>query len=329
MTPRDLVAGSVLALALTGCASSVPPRDTFYPPVAAAASVEQLSGNYCYYGPDLSVRSFQRGTELIPFLDVDALWWPATIRVEATPVRIVFTCTDETGYEEQHVFLPSDYQAEWREDRLVLPWKRHASSAGASVGFGVLGGLLFNSWEFEGMRRESHLYRSADGQLVMTDFLRRKGYSQEGNGGGQFWEDEDAVALLLEPATGDCAPGMPSRPLQPRFERGLDLRVSACADRLAEQFASVLVEKGEPEDVAQRVSNETVDDLVTNGGNWTEFWLEAPSGVTYKFDVGKKDDGCVLRMFGRVKKTRTMTSPTENRIWFLAKRPLPECACVP
>ena len=77
------------------------------------------------------------------------------------------------------------------------------------------------------------------------------------------------------------------------------------------------------------MSNETVDDLLTNGGNWADFWLETPSGATYKFDVGKKDDGCVLRMFGRVKRTRTMTSSTENRIWFLAKRPLPECTCVP
>jgi hypothetical protein len=336
---RHLSAGSLLLLVLTGCTTDAPPPN-IVPPAPAEATVEQLSGTYCYFGPDFNLRAFRRDPKLIPFLDVEALGEPTKVSVAATAEEIRFTYTNRDGVEVNEVLSPGKLKATWQEGALVVPWKEVRPNVGAMVGLNVVGNVLglalagilhsdsYTPFVYAGGRkRESRLFRLADGRLVMSDTLRASGALKEEDMASGAWAREDSVALLLDPADGDCAAPSPDQPLQPRFERGLDLRVPACADRLAEQFASVLVEKGEPEDVARRVSNETVDGLIENGGNWAEFWLETPSGVTYKFDVGKKDDGCVLRMFGRVKRTRTMTSSMENRIWFLAKRPLPECAC--
>lgn len=330
---RHLPVGCLLLLVLTACTTDAPPPD-LVPPAPGGANVEQLSGDYCYFGPDFNLRTFRRDPRLIPFMNVEALGEPTKVSVAATAEQVSFTYTNRDGAEVEEVFSPARLKARWQEGALVVPWREVRTNVGVMIGANVLGLFfsgLFGSNNFTpylgGRSRESRLFRLADGRLVMSDTLRASGDLKEGDMASGAWAREDSVALLLDPADGDCAAALPGRPLEPRFERGLDLRVPACADRLAEQFASVLVEKGEPEDVARRVSDETVDDLLANGGNWAEFWLEAPSGATYKFDVGKKDDGCVLRMFGRVKRTRTMTSSTENRIWFLAKRPLPECAC--
>ncbi|MGE5345884.1 MAG: hypothetical protein ACM3JH_08020 [Acidithiobacillales bacterium] len=332
MTSRRLVsAGCLLALALTGCISTdAPPHDAFYPPSAPAASIEQLSGNYCYFGPDLSVRSFRRGTDLIPFLDVQKLRWPATIRVDATMERIVFTCTDESGYEEQQVFVPSQTRAVWLLDALVIgPGRSHGSTASSIVPEFIFG-TVFNFWGLGERNRESRLFKSVDGQLVMTDSYLDSGWSRDRAGNGPYhYEKEDAVALILEPAAGDCAAAMPARPLQPRFEKGLDLREQACVDRLEEEFASILVAKGESEEAAGRLAGETVDSLTSEGEDWSKFWIESPSGVTYKFDVGKNEDGCILRLYGLFNKNKILFPGLEGNLSYLAKRPLPECTCVP
>jgi hypothetical protein len=330
-------ASSLLALVLTGCISTdAPPHDAFHPLSAPAASVEQLSGNYCYFGPDLSVRSFRRGTDSIPFLDAQKLWWPATVRVDATTERIVFTCTDETGYEEQQVFLPSRLRAEWREDALVVPWKEVRPNVGVMIGVNVLSFFvsgIFGSSNWSpyvgGRSRESRLFRDADGQLVMTDTVKASGDLKQEDMASRAWEREDSVALLLEPATRDCAAAMEGRPLQPRFEKGLDLRLPACADRLEEEFASILVEKGESEEVARKLAGESVNSLVNERYYWAQFFIESPSGVTYKFDVGKSKDECVLRLYGLFNKNKIFFPGSEGNLWYLAKRPLPECACVP
>jgi hypothetical protein len=331
----------LLALSLAGCTSDVPPPNLIPPAPEETTTVEQLSGDYCYFGPDLSVRFFRRGTDSIPFLDIQKLWWPATIRVDATAERIVFTCTDSSGYEEQQVFLPSRFQAEWREDALVVPWKEVRPNVGEMIGINVVGNVLgfvlagiLHSDSYSpnlylgGRSRESRLFRLADGRLVMADTLRASGDLKERDMASGAWERQDSVALLLEPATGDCAAAAASRPLQPRFEKGLDLRLPACADRLEKEFASILVEKGETEEVARTLAGETVNSLVNEGGDWAQFLIDSPSGSSYKFNVGKSKGGCVLRLYGRTKRTGHSGFSTESNIFFLAKRPLPECTCV-
>ncbi len=327
MTSRRLLwAGGLLALGLAGCASHTPPRATFYPPSAPSTSPEQLSGTYCYFGPDLSVRVFHRGPDSIPFLNVQGLSWPSTIRVEARADRIVFTCTDDTGHEEQQIFVLSSLQATRSEEALVVAWDRLKRRSDAWIVPGLLIGLIFNQIELSGESRESRLFKTPDGQLVMSDSYRQSGYSQK-NQSGQFWENELAVAVLFEPAAGDCAAAMAGRPLQPRFEKGLDLRLPACADRLEDELLSIMVQKGETEEIVWRLAHETVDFLVKEGGDWSRFVIETPSRITYKFDVGKYDEGCVLRLYGRYDRKKIFFPGSEG--WYLAKRPLPECACAP
>jgi hypothetical protein len=59
------------------------------------------------------------------------------------------------------------------------------------------------------------------------------------------------------------------------------------------------------------------------------FWIESPSGSSFEFTIGKKKGQCVLRLFRQVKTGRYSRREIANNVWFLAKRPLPECACVP
>lgn len=325
---RTLAAISGLALLLIGCASDVPRKD-FAPPAPAATSVEQLSGEYCYYGPDFNVRSYRRPAKAIPFLDVEALGQPTKVSVEATTERIVFTYTDVYGEETQQVFLPSRFRAVWREDALVIPWEGSRVNVGKSIVPGIVFGTIFGVWEFAGWERESRLFKVADGRLVLSDSFRIKGYSERHKQGGTFYEREDSIAVFLDPMMGDCTADASDRPLQPLYERGLDLRAPACMAQLERQLASILAEKGEAAEAAEALAHDRVTALSARGENWADFSVSSPSGVTYKFDFGKNKAGCVLRMYGRGKKGHHFSSSVESHIWFFAKRPLPDCACNP
>ncbi|HQR44562.1 MAG TPA: hypothetical protein PLB02_01195 [Thermoanaerobaculia bacterium] len=332
---RHLSAGCLLLVALAGCGTDVPPPDLI-PPAPEQVSVEQLSGTYCYSGPDVNLRSYRRDPRLIPFLSVEALGEPTKVSVAATAGEVRFTYTNRDGAEVSEVFSPAKFRASWQEGALVINWKGVGPNAGEMIGVNLVGFLLTgllgsNSYSpvLGGRKRESRLFRLADGRLVMADSFRASGDLKGQDMASGAWVREDSVALLLDPAEGDCAAAVAARPPQPWFGKGLDLRVPACADRLEEEFASILVDKGELKAVAWEAAREKVDSLVNERGDWAEFRIVTPSGSRYDFDVGRSGDGCVLRLFGRVKQTGKMTISTNNTLWYLAKRPLPECACVP
>jgi hypothetical protein len=335
MIPHRLTsAGCLLALALTGCASDAPPPNLI-PPARAEATVDQLSGDYCYFGPDFNLRSFRRSPSLIPFFNVEALGEPTKVSVEATAEQVCFTYTNRDGVEVKEVFSPATSRARWKDGALVVPWKEVRPNVGVMIGANVAGNVLglvlaglLHSDSYSphlylgGRNRESRLFRLSDGRLVMSDTFRASGDLKEADMASGSWERQDSVALLLDPAVGDCRDG-PTRPPEAWFDEGVDLRVPVCADQLEAQFASILMEKGESEEVARRLAGETVDFLVNEGRNWAQFQIESPPSSTYKFAVRRNEDGCFLRLYRTVKKKGKWTFDLGSHV----ERPLPECAC--
>jgi len=328
---RFLAAASGLALLLTGCASDTP-RKGFIPSGPVTTSLEELSGEYCYYGPDFNIRSYYRSPEAIPFVDVSAFGEPTKITVDATAEQIVFTFTGDDGVQRQQLFQLEKFKAAWRENALAVSWeqgggrKLSPGEAVASVLIGVPAGLvigILTGFEFSESGRESRIFRLPDGRLAMTDSFRTTGYSDRGRG---FYEEEDSVAVFLDPAAGDCAGGPPDRPMEPLFEKGLDLRDPACAAQLEEAIVSILVEKGEAPETVAAVARETVIGLRNDEKLWTEFRVAPAPIVSYVFVVGRSGTKCRLRLESRTKSGKNSVV-TVGGIFLSGKRPLPACAC--
>jgi len=327
-----VAAGCFLALVLTGCASDAP-RAELIPPGPAVTSVEQLSGDYCYFGPEYNLRSFRRSPKMIPFVNVETFGEPTKVSVEASEEQIVFTFTDGDGNAIRHVFEPSLFRAAWRENALVVRWSGVGPSVGAMIGLNVLGnalgivvaGLLGGSYDpdlYLGRKgRESRLFRLEDGRLVMTDTFEVSGDLKPADQSPGYWKRQDSVALLLDPVAGDCAAG-PTHPPQAWYEEGTDLRSADCASRLEEEVVAILVAKKEAPDEARRAAGESVAALATEGRGRVNLTVPCPSGATYIFRFGRKESGCVIRLIERrTKHGGTRWSPGTM------ERPLPGCDC--
>ncbi|HSB36311.1 MAG TPA: hypothetical protein VLH41_05505 [Thermoanaerobaculia bacterium] len=299
-------------------------------------SIEQLSGDYCYFGPDYNLRAFRRSPTMIPFVDVEAFGEPTKVSVEASAERIVFTFTDRDGNAGEHVFLPSVFRAAWKENALVVRWSGMGPNVGEMIGLNVLGnalgiivGGLLGSYDpdlYLGSRgRESRLFRLVDGRLVMTDTFRASGDLKPADESPGYWKRQDSVAVLLDPVAGDCAPG-PAHPPQPWFDAGIDLRNPACAAQLEESIVSILVVHGEEPESARLAAEARVTALCNGDGSWVRFSIRCPSNTTYGFQTGKRSSGCVLQLVERA---------TERKVWTWSfgvssarlNRPLPDCAC--
>ena len=291
-------------------------------------SVEQLSGDYCYFSPDYNLRSFRRSPKMIPFVDVEAFGEPTKVSVEASAEQIVFTFTDVGGDAARHVFLPSLFRADWRENALVVPWREIRSNVGVMIGVNVLRLLLgSNSLYLGGRDRESRLFRLADGRLVMTDTYRAKGDLKPADQSPGYWERQDSVALLLDPVAGDCSAG-PAHPPQPWYDEGVDLRNPECAAQLEESIVSILVEKGESPEAVAAVAREKVIGLRSDEKPRTKFRVAPASNVFYVFVVEWSGTGCRLRLDSRTKYGKH-SKVTVGGLFLSGsgKRPLPACDC--
>jgi hypothetical protein len=278
----------------------------------AVTRVEDLTGDYCYYGYEFNVRSYRRAADLIPFVDVKALGIPTLVSVQATPEQIVFRYTGSDGSEKEQVFKIVDGSALWREDGLVVkafygPYIDRSTVTGA---------------DFSGGSRESRLFKLADGRLVMSDSVSRKGYSEDAGGYGTFYEDEYSVAVILDPAIGGCDAEAANRPLQPWFGSGPDLREAVCAAQFEAQLAEILVEEGETPQSAATLAAETLESLREGSGS-RFFSVSSESGARFSFEVVKKGSGGVLRL-DTIEKA---PAPGWNWRVTLPKRPLPGCTC--
>ncbi len=309
--PGAAVAG--LAFSLSACVSNVPPTDLI-PAGPAVTRMEDLSGDYCYVGPEANVRSYRRGPVFIPFVDVPALATPGVVSVQATKERVAIVFTRSDGTEEERVFGPGKAGAVWRKNALVIS----SGSGGGSMhsdNYGFTTDL--------GGHSESRLSRLKDGRLVMSDSFRRKTYSSPP--GGQnfvFIVDEYLVAVILDPAIGECGQDAKGRPAQPWFGRGPNLRDPACASRFEEQVTAILVDQGEAPENAALFAGDALQSGI--GGAWSrDFYVSSWSGATYRFEVAKMGSGGVLRLFERQNQNGSLL----NTLSYIATRPLPECAC--
>ncbi len=310
MTSHRLVSvGCLPALALAGCMSDAPPPN-LVPPAPAEATVEQLSGDYCYFGPDFNLRSFRRSPKLIPFLDVEALGEPTKVSVEATAEQVCFTYTNRDGVEVKEVFSSARFKARWHEGALVVPWKEIRSNVAEMIGINVLGLVLAPifapiggspSLYVGGRNRESRLFRLADGRLVMSDTLTASGDLKHGDMASRSWQRQDSVALLFDPAAGHCAAG-PGRPPEAWYGQGVDLRNPGCAAELEEQIVAILVAKGAEPGQARSAVEEGLSELLAGEEAWTTLHLRCPEEVTYKLWFGKDTSGCAVRLMERMKK---------------------------
>lgn len=320
---RALAAISGLALALTACTSgthslqvhSEVPREGLIPSDAAVTRVEELSGEYCYFGPDFDVRSYLRSPDKIPFVDIGVLGEPTKVTVEASAERILFAYTNDDGVETQEVFTPAEFGALWQENVLVIPWGRSKSR------FFV---IPFLFWHISSSGRESRLFKLTDGRLVMSDSFGEGGFTEQGQS-DVFFSRKEAVAVILDPSTGDCAADALGRPRQLWFERGLDFRDPACAVQLEKQLAAILIDQGETLETGTKLANETVETLSRGEGDSKSFSVSDFAGPRYSLELARKRSGCVLRLWKREKHNSSYT----NRLWYIAKRPLPDCACNP
>jgi hypothetical protein len=322
-------AAAAWLLSVAACVSSVPPP-ALIPEGPAMTRVEDLTGNYCYYGNEFNVRSYRRAAEAIPFVDVRALGTPTLVSVRATPEQIVFRYTGSDGSEREQVFKIVAGGDLWRKDALVVKNSQGVviSSSHAYVVKNSQGVTIYGSTgtgtDYSGGSRESRLFKLADGRLVMSDSVSRKGYSEDPGGYGTFYESRDSVAVILDPAIGGCDAETTNRPLQPWFGTGPDLREAACAAQFEKQLAAILVEEGETPESAATLAAETLESLHEGLGN-RFFSVSSESGARFSFEVRKKGSGGVLHLTALEKPP----APGWNWNWSLTmpKRPLPGCTC--
>jgi hypothetical protein len=309
---RLFAAASGAALALASCVSSGPPPG-LVPSGPQVTRVEQLSGEYCYFGRDPNVRIFRRGPEAIPFLHVAALAQPTRVAVEASAEAVVFSYTGIDGVEKRETFVPAKLGAVWRGNGFEIRWpKENAAAQASSEGFAV-----------SGSSRKSRLYRLSDGRLIMTDTVNWKAATHTSF--PLFESDVQLVAVILDPDAGGCAPGGGSG-RRPWSGSGPDLRDPACAAMLEVQVAALMAEEGEEPQVAEALAREAVGGLVVGQGDPRRFSVSSPAGGSYRFEVGgERPSGCELRLYRSGQGTGTGEASGRS----LATRRLPACVCNP
>ncbi len=309
LVARLLSISGLLAL-LSSCVTDAPPK-TILPAGRAATRLEALSGDYCYRGPELSVRFFNAGIEEIPFVQVAALGVPAVVSVKATPREIVFRYKDPQDRDAVQRFDVAGSGARWRDGTLVV----EAALKSDVAGFPWTGSRYVSG------STEARLFRIVDGPLVMSHSVRFKGYDDISSGDG-FFRRERTVVVVLDPLVGGCDADPRGRPLTPWLDRGPDLREPACAANFKAQLVSILVQKDESPEVASSLVEETIRSFF-DGADLRRFEVSSVSGSTYYFKVQRQSGPCVLRLVHRTRKTAHSST---SYVTF-ATRPLPDCAC--
>lgn len=305
------LSGCALLVALVpGCSVDAPPP-TMVPEAPRSSRIEDLSGRYCYFGPDYNVRAFGQDVAAIPFVAAADFREPTEVVVRASASAVVFRYTGRDGSPQSHTYEIAARGARWHDGALLQ--KR-------SSGLRVNGLIFFGDTDYSVSSEEARLFRQSDGQLVLSWTVRNKGYTTGENDGA--FRVERSVALLLPPRVGTCEIDTAGLPRQPWFEPGPDLRDPACATILEEQAASLLLECGEtPEDADAAVAG-TVR-AFRDGTDARRFTVESRAGRSYHFAVSRSASACKLRLVGRerpIKYGRMQTGSFKSR-------PLPGCVC--
>ncbi len=320
---RSLSAVFGFFLLLTSCTVTDVPPPTLLPAGPPAARIDEVSGEYCYYGPDYNVRTFRRGIGDLTFFDAGALEPPALVSVDASTDRIVFCFADRDGADRSQAFDVVEAGGQWTGGSLLIPRR-------AAPGFHIHGATGKGTSYFR-HGSESRLFRLPDGRLVMSSSFIVKGvHTEKGEEKGSihptWFEKEDSVVVILDPAVGGCDADPSGRPFQPIFEPGLDIRVPACVSVLEEQVASILVEKGETPESAAAAAGERVRTL-SSAAEALRFTVSTESGEvgrSYSFRVTASPVACTLELTRREKKTKKGFG---YGVPSFASRKLPGCAC--
>jgi molybdate-binding protein len=97
----------------------------------------------------------------------------------------------------------------------------------------------------------------------------------------------------------------------------------ACREALAAGFVAALTAQAETRETASRLAREAVDALASVDMEPRPFLVASPSGTDYAFFVERKDDACLLRLYGRQKGFVSYT----NNVTYIATQPLAPCRC--
>lgn len=97
----------------------------------------------------------------------------------------------------------------------------------------------------------------------------------------------------------------------------------SCRQRVRGQLEAILLEEGEPPEMANRLAVNTTVVLATGSLGPRPFGVSSPSGADYSFFVQRKDETCLLRLYGRQKGFTRYT----NNLTYISTRPLDGCAC--
>lgn len=298
---------------LGGCVVSDVPPPGMAPKGTSVTRIEELGGTYCYYGPDFSVRSYGKSIEDIPFLPMAQMAIPSTVAVDANSREVVFRFVGPGGVVQQATFDIPARRAQWHGSALEVEtsggWGIHGSTGSASA----------VSWNWG----EGRMYRLTNGTLALSFAASSNKYVHEKQHFDRLLRTKRSVVVLLEPMVGYCGGDHWPRTAQRRFEKGADLASPACEASLAEQIASILVQKGETPVAAADAAATRVSSF-RNGEETADFLVETEAGSrTYSFRVKAEASGCTLNLYRRTKVTKRSSYRGDS--W--ASRPLPPCTC--
>ena len=97
-----------------------------------------------------------------------------------------------------------------------------------------------------------------------------------------------------------------------------------CRQSLTTGLAAILQKEGETPLVAAQLAESAATELEIGNLGPRPFLIGSSSGVDYSFFIEKKNDACLLRLYGRQK---GFVSDTNN-LTYIATEPVAGCRCV-
>jgi hypothetical protein len=96
-----------------------------------------------------------------------------------------------------------------------------------------------------------------------------------------------------------------------------------CRHTFEDRVSSILVEQGEKQEVADKLTESITTVLLTGSLGPRPFLVASPSGADYGFFVEQKSSECLLRLFSRQKGFTRY----RNNLTYIATRSLTGCMC--
>ena len=124
---------------------------------------------------------------------------------------------------------------------------------------------------------------------------------------------EKALAAVVILAVGGCA----------TVAQVTTLSDQNCRHTFEDRVSSILVEQGEKQEVADKLTESITTVLLTGSLGPRPFLVASPSGADYGFFVEQKSSECLLRLFSRQKGFTRY----RNNLTYIATRSLTGCMC--